>query len=105
MNPNDQAIAQLLAMSQPQQQKPLMVPPVKSAMPSGGQQPMQDPMQGVAQLAQAGAGAFKNQNMAGQQPGFPQAPLNTSAMGMAPGGVFGMLKNPFATPSMGGGLY
>lgn len=101
MNQNNQAIAQLLTMAQPQQaqQQPLMLPPVGGASTGGGgAQPMQDPMQGFAQLAEAGAGAMQQQNMAGRNNAFPEAP-------MGGGGLFGMLKNPMANYSMGGGLY
>jgi hypothetical protein len=96
MNQNNQAIAQLLAMTQPQQQQPLLAPPVKSSMPSTA--PIADPMQGMAQMAQSAAGAYRDRNMAGHNPAFPTAPMNG-------GGVFGLLSNPMAKYSMGGGLY
>lgn len=101
MNPNNQAIAQLLAMSQ-QPQQPLLKPATKVQSSAA---PIADPMQGMAQVAQSAAGAFRDQNMQGKNPAFPNAPLNTASMGMQPGGVFGLLKNPFANYSMGGGLY
>lgn len=103
MNQNNQAIAQLLAMSQqPQQQQPLLAPPVASSTGGGGTAPMQDPMQGFAQMAQSAAGAFRDGRMMGRDSAFPSAPLN---LGGQPGGVFGLLKNPFANYTKGGGLF
>lgn len=103
MDPTNPAIAQLLAMSQqPQRQQiPQAVPP--NRMASGTGAPVADPMQGFGQLAQNAAMAMGRGNSPSN--GFPQAPLNTAAMGMDPGGLFGMLRNPMANYSKGGGLY
>lgn len=101
MNQNNQAIAQLLAMSQ-QPQQPLMAPPVQSSTGGGGTAPMQSPLQGAAQMAQNAAGALRDGRMMGRDSAFPSAPMN---FGGQPGGVFGLLSNPFAQYSRGGGLY
>ena len=92
----------LLAMQQQGGQRPMpqAVPPNRMTSGSVGQ-PVADPMQGIGQVAQAAAGAFRDQRMAGRDPKFPTAPLGLGQ----PGGLFGLLSNPMATYSKGGGLY
>ncbi len=89
-------LAQILMRNPTQTLKPAptATPPVQGNY-SSSNAPMASPMQGIAQVGQAAADAYRRSRAPNNQ-AFPAAPGS---------GIFGLLRNPFASAPTGtGGL-